>query len=398
MRYCKDYHGFKTKHWERLWQSNIPDIKSVKNAIRSKGFVAIDAEPWGRAEFDSPEISQIGVAYVPPASSLPPQTQHGTSPPSVGFLVSRHQIKCHCIQVDGRAQGVQRRETFGFGQVHNVVADHVEEELVKIVTSFQTNTTKPKPILIGFGMNFELRAISALYPRLTDCFSSWVDLQELAGEVSGTPMPGLRDTLIALGYDKDFRAVRPVRVAHNAGNDAVRILAVLLNLAVLSTNLTIHRAPKRRAPLYKPFIDAERKFWRRKPGPRELYPYIVRVKLGGDMEAFTARMLHQYFYSYILKAAAIDPGLQYGWVCLRSPDEVQRFVSEVHGKNDGDRTWSAISDYDPSVEPMTSAELIEWRRAKLESQREAKRLERAAKRVEGDLDDVALSSVFGDVD
>src|SRR5262245_22392367 len=62
----------------------------------------------------------------------------------------------------------------------------MEETLLLALSSFMV---QPKPVLVGFSLAFELRVIATLYPRLTEHFSSWVDLQELASDASGTLTP-----------------------------------------------------------------------------------------------------------------------------------------------------------------------------------------------------------------
>lgn len=389
MRYCKDYRCFKTKHWKHLWESNIPDLDSLRKIIGTEGFVAIDAEPWGNGGPSCTDVSEIGVAFVPPIAVAQQQRQQDATFPTLESLVSRHHIHSHCLRIAGRARAEQRRETYDFGQAQIIAEDEVEEELVRIVSSFETKTGA-KPVLVGFSLGFELRAISVLYPRLTDHFSSWVDLQELATEVSGLRTPAMRDTLIALGFDKDFCAVRSVRMAHNAGNDAVRILGVLFGLTSLSTDLSIDRTPKHKMKHWKTTTNVKKRtFWRHKPRPRELYPYIARVKLGSDLEKFTPETLYDYFSTYTPTAAGINQGNRYGWICLPCLDDLHRFVHEVHGKEEAGEVWTAILDFDPLVEGVeTSAELLEMRRAKQEAQKENKRLERMAKQADRDLEDL----------
>lgn len=58
----------------------------------------------------------------------------------------------------------------------------------------------------------------------------------------------MRESLIAFGFEGDDQAILPNRMAHSAGTDAPRIIALLINLLVLSPDATleIDRRPVRK--------------------------------------------------------------------------------------------------------------------------------------------------------
>ena len=206
MRY-QAYPGFKTKHWRSLWEANIPDLDSLKHLADTSAFVAIDAEPWGRGGPKSSDVAEVGLALIPPFTTSPTIFKKSEGSPTLASLTDQYHIHRHCIRVAARERRETKREEYSFGQVQFVSAEEVEETLSVAIASFKAQSNA-NLVLVGFGMGLELKAISTTYTQLTGHFSSWVDLQELVSEVSGTQSPGMRDTLVALGFDTDPLAVR----------------------------------------------------------------------------------------------------------------------------------------------------------------------------------------------
>ncbi|KAK2608005.1 hypothetical protein N8I77_006643 [Diaporthe amygdali] len=225
MRYAKRYEEkLKTRHWKSLWESNIPDLATLKSQVESRGIIVVDAEPWNAG--GSFECREFGIAYIPPIQS--------THNDDMGFprTLKAHQkhygIQSHCVHIRSRERS-RCGQAFEFGEVDLVNADLVEEKLLGIIESFNAS---PESVLVGFDLSFELRVLSIHYPRLLEWFSSWVDVQELAADASGHPrMPSLRDTMIALGFGGDRHAVGShINWGHCAGNDVVRLAAGLIEL------------------------------------------------------------------------------------------------------------------------------------------------------------------------
>lgn len=80
--------------------------------------------------------------------------------------------------------------------------------------------------------------------QVTRYFTSYVDLQEIVTEASSTNTPGMKDTLLALGFFRDDLDVRGM-CEHSARNDAVRELAILVGLLYLSKGSKLHIQVKR---------------------------------------------------------------------------------------------------------------------------------------------------------
>ena len=106
-----------------------------------------------------------------------------------------------------------------------MTADQVEDAALSIINSF-TSELGPRPFLAAFSLGYEFGVLAGFYPRLlTDCFSAWVDLQEVTTDIctitqkrpvvprnnKAAYLSGMRDTLFALGYCRDGNAVPGLR-------------------------------------------------------------------------------------------------------------------------------------------------------------------------------------------
>lgn len=125
-------------------------------------------------------------------------------------------------------------------------------------------------IIASFGMNFEKEVLIHRFPRIAQ-----TDVQDLAEAGSDRHTPSMRDTLIALGFQGDRKAVIvSVKRLHFAGNDVVHIagfLMCLLSRIPAAPVLHIEHIPRRewRPKRYVGKSLALRKLWTgRRPMPR----------------------------------------------------------------------------------------------------------------------------------
>ncbi|XXH00518.1 hypothetical protein Hte_006865 [Hypoxylon texense] len=373
MRY---HHGcplFKTKHWGTLWQSNIPDLDALKERSQYT-FVAIDFE--GRATKDEPfGITQIGLAVL-----VPPTSTSSISPDDLKYqgqapklFLEQNTIESYCIQIKGKKRSEKGRDRYYFGQAQVIEAEEAEDTLVSLLQSIRRRSMSPL-VLVGFDLVFELKTISSHLSQITQYFSFWVDLQEIVMEISHTQSPGMKATLLAFGFFSEDLAIRG-KDYHNAGNDAVRELAILVNLLHLSKGETIQIQTELSRDRNTP-----RRFWaHRRPSPRELYPFTARIRIEGkDLRSWIAdgQKLFGLFPSYQPSAVGINHAGNYGWVCLPTAEELNRFTNEFHGREFKGETWIVVTDYDARIPHLTPEQLREAKRAKQEAQREQKQLER----------------------
>ncbi|KAI7776327.1 hypothetical protein LA080_005462 [Diaporthe eres] len=361
MRYAKNCRNLDTRHWEALWESNIPDLAALKSQVNSCGIVVVDAEPWNN---DGPtDCREFGIAYIPPIQSF-----HSDDLDLPRTLVSYQQhngIQSRCYHIRGRERK-NGGQVFAFGEVDFVDAESVEERLLGIMNSF--NNAGSKAVLVGFDLSFELRVIAAHYPRLTGLFSSWVDVQELAANASGrhpTKMPSLRDTLIALGFGDDLRAVCGHRNwRHCAGNDVVRLAAGLIELLrrpEFSPPLEIGQSQKKSSKQKRHGTPSlTQKLWRSRPRPYDFYPFIARIYETSEHQAlrrFPLQGFFDYFSSYSPIAAGINPSKKYGWVCLPTHEELVTFVQHFNGTEESKEgyIWKAVADPTDSTAPAATS-------------------------------------------
>ncbi|KAK7402804.1 hypothetical protein QQX98_011432 [Neonectria punicea] len=182
-------------------------------------------------------------------------------------LRERYSVQSHCLKVSGREQGKCNQREPSMGKVEWVQPEEVENTLVNILKSVQSavvasstsqgpwETSDPPTLaLVGFDLHLEFRMLSTRYPRLLiECFSSWVDLQEVVKDVSTdleNRAPGMRDTLIAFGFRNGALAIIPQTTAHSSGTDTVRMIALLINTLAFpcDENLEIMLSPRRNGP------------------------------------------------------------------------------------------------------------------------------------------------------
>lgn len=361
MRYAKNCRNLDTRHWEALWESNIPDLAVLKSQVNSCGIVVVDAEPWN---IDGPtDCREFGIAYIPPI-----QTFHSDDLDLPRTLVSYQQhygIQSRCYHIRGRERK-RGGQAFAFGEVDLVDSELVEERLLGIMSSF--NNAGSKPVLVGFDLSFELRVIAAHYPRLTGMFSSWVDVQELAADASGrhpTKMPSLRDTLIALGFGGDVGAVCSHRNwRHCAGNDVVRVAAGLIELMrrpESSLPLEIGQSQKKSSKRKRHGTPSlTQKLWRARPRPYDFYPFTARIYETSEHQALRRIPLQgvfDYFSSYSPIAAGINPSKKYGWVCLPTHEGLVTFVQHFDGTQESEEgyIWKAVADPTESTAPAATS-------------------------------------------
>lgn len=357
MRYFDGCPFLKVSRFHDLWRSNIPNLPSLKQQAAISGFVAIDAEPWGNS---LTEVSEVGVAFLPTVNTEALQDP----PTSLESLRARYTIQTSVIRVTGREPGQGRRhEGFVFGSIYTVEPEAVYETLLRLFQSFQSALGAKNPlILLGFDLAFEFRVISNTYLGITEYVSSWVDVQEIIKEVSSCSNrdPSMGESLIALGFANDSQAILPDRIAHSAGADALRVIALLVSLLALSseTTLAITRRPTRKwggkSRVALQYKKANNHFSGR-PKPKECFPFRARLRTHGG-QALSLRKLSESFSEYNPTAIGIHGAKYEGYVCLAGLEELKQFVERIHGSQTSNgELWEAISEFDSRLTSARSA-------------------------------------------
>ena len=423
MRYTATPSTFPVAYWRELWENNISNIEQLRALASTTGIVAIDMDPYVLEGKTTHDITEFGIAFLPPtASNTRPCIP---SPPSLDALVQHFSIQSCSLRVADRIRNDRRRETYryGSGEPRIVPADQIENAALSVIRSF-TSGAGPKPILVGYATAYELGTLTKFYPRLlTEGFSAWVDMQEIALEISPVTqkgcapptgkrdlLPGMRDVLLALGYQQDGIAVMGFKNSHNAGNDAVRVLAVLLGLLALPIPMDPTAGPvlaiEHCGQKFQKTVDSRsglmlRKYWTSKPRPAELFPYMARIESGG-MPLPERFRTFEYFAEYEPVAAgrAKETNVICYYLCLPTLEALERFIAEVDGQPSKDFrgvVWSVTLAHDTPVMPFTGWKEFAERRRRGQYSEEAQviRLQRGKKAAENNLDELFEALSFG---
>lgn len=372
-------------------------IDALRESLETSGFITLDAEPWGRRHLD---VSQIGLSYTPPTNiHFSDNHEKNNSYQTLEGVVKEYQTRCHCYQIAGQFCSERtRREDFDYGTTKIIASEEIEDTLLQALDSWGV----PQEALVtSFSMAFERKILLNRFPRLAR--RQQADIQLVATALSGRVYPGMRDTLIALGFRYDKKAVGGSHSKrHSAGNDAVRAAAVLLSLLALKVPepfipvLTIGHTPKNkgRHSSVKHPSHVDRKCWHNsRPEPREFYPFGARLHfvksgttLGPESLPSPERLLERFadFNPVATGVSGLEIGS--GWVCLRSRAELEDFVARVNGTKEqmlgdspaaADLIWNVYSDYNPRmrVTPILQG-LAETKREAQQHYQEARQRER----------------------
>ncbi|EGX89246.1 hypothetical protein CCM_07498 [Cordyceps militaris CM01] len=406
MRYSQNPGTLKTKHWSTLWRSNISDLGTIQTS--QVGFVAIDAEPWGPKSLD---VAEVGLSLI-----FPFDLSKVNQPPKTMEELRGHlEIETYSIKICGREQG--KRERFLEQNSKMVQPKDLENTLVEVLMSFRAklaaipkakgSLTAPPLVLVGFDLSFELRSLSASYPKIADCFTSWVDLQELVKEAAQLDKaPSLRDSLTALGFGSVSTDVGSVWKKHSAGKDTVRIAAVLASLSlrgaeqeVLPMTFTWRRkwSPAKQHMQYR---GTGKLFKNGPPQPTELFPFTAKLtlcggrpsSLSGKVEASDIMKLFAGHNPTAVGSCCHDGSIT-AFVTMPSFDALEQFVAnmdgalcEVYGG-----AWNVESIFDPTVtHARTAEELEEFNKENLQATIAAKKEQRRQKRLEQGLESALL--------
>ncbi|KAI1282712.1 hypothetical protein F5Y07DRAFT_394674 [Xylaria sp. FL0933] len=382
MRYREGCHYLKTKHWDHLWRRNIANLDALKDTVKSScTFVAIDFEGLSTKEGEPLGITDIGIAAFPSPPTLPILTPGtaGLRSQRLQTFFEQNAIECHWLRLKGKRPISVTKDECHFGRLQEIEPAQTEIELASLFKSIQQRFDWPL-VLVGFDLVFELTTIAAHLSQVFPFFSSWVDLQDIVMEISDPKIThGLRGTLRALGFAPGDLAVYGRKSGHNPADDTIRQLAVLVNLLRFQKGniLQVEPRPKREE-------DGVRRFWHgRAPSPRELYPFTARVYIRGKSLSSILphwNQLFGIFSTYNPIAVGIASGGGYGWVSLRSLEELNCFIKGVHGKELKGETWDIVSKYDPLVIPMTLDQIHEARQAAQKAEQQRKQLKRCKKR------------------
>lgn len=137
----------------------MPVPRDMSASMRNPGWRCLNGSQEGHS-------SEIGLAFVPPISNQ---------------ATSGAYQSLDCMRITDRQRRERGKRYCKFGTVQIIESQSVEDPLSRI---FEALSATSKPILIGFAVALELKVLATWYPALTKLFSHWVDLQELASDIS----------------------------------------------------------------------------------------------------------------------------------------------------------------------------------------------------------------------
>lgn len=189
-----------------LFNNRITTLQGLSHVVKDSAFIAIDTEHVARTSEKDRILHQVGLAYL---QTLVPQNHPETNVPSAdtrqpdrqGFYTENNidaltlditlsqETQNELIGLRG-PRGIPARHSHRFGQEQQV--DH--DTLEGAVTSFlQRHNNKTSLVLIGFEMAAEWTYLSAAFPQAMSFFSAWVDLRDIAKDITFSVgvIPGL---------------------------------------------------------------------------------------------------------------------------------------------------------------------------------------------------------------
>ncbi|KAK7935474.1 hypothetical protein PG985_000969 [Apiospora marii] len=128
------------------------------------------------------------------------------------------------------------REHFQFGDPEFVSVKQVEARVCRAVEQSRDSKPNAKVVLVGYALDADFNAMRQAFPALADMCDRFLDLSTVIRSSVFTAAaviepPGLRSLLKLFGYPQDDYGLSE-SIYHNAGNDAVKTLALLSELAL----------------------------------------------------------------------------------------------------------------------------------------------------------------------
>ncbi|KAK8066017.1 hypothetical protein PG997_012764 [Apiospora hydei] len=213
------------------------------------GFVALDCEfvsdvhwdtePDPAKVFASQAPTEVGLAFAHgpflSAAAAAAGTKQKSSLQDFCRALSRKlQQLAQKPPVGERGRG-KLREEFQFGDSEFVPVKQVEARVCQAVEQYRDSTPGAKVVLVGYALDADFNAMRQAFPALADLCDSFLDLSTLirsdvfTAEAVVEP-PGVRSLLKLFGYPQHDYGLSE-SMYHNAGNDAVKTLALLDDLA-----------------------------------------------------------------------------------------------------------------------------------------------------------------------
>ncbi|KAI0413291.1 hypothetical protein F5X98DRAFT_378874 [Xylaria grammica] len=215
-----------------LFNNRITTMEHLQSTLEDNvALFALDTEHVSVESQRNRILHQVGLAYLPtmaPHTPFPDQPRlddfyHRNQLQSLTININlSHQIREDLTRFRG---GVPNRSPSRFGHEREADLDDLESVIVGFIQSCNPST---KSVLVGFEMPAEWNYLSRNFPRIIPCFSSWIDLRDIAKDIAPFgEIPGRVSVLRIFGYHwRDIKGSNRYGSADNAGDDAVSMLAM----------------------------------------------------------------------------------------------------------------------------------------------------------------------------
>ncbi|KAK7921448.1 hypothetical protein PG985_009470 [Apiospora marii] len=266
-------------------------------------------------------------------------------------------------------------------------------------------------VLVTFEHGAEWRYLTLYFPSIAQCFTSWLDIRELAkADALRCNTPTLKTCLACYGYHwrditcatsiasgQDYEGQERNANGHNAGNGACMTLTLL---ECLQDPDFRRRLSKRQVieAIVKPF---------KAPSPRE--PYVATFE-SGNPKLFPGCLGSGYRAArYFWDFEPTGLGLKYksrergnkdvrklperGWVAFGSKDHLERFIDRCHNRLIGSVTLKVAKVDRDGTEFRAVSEL---RQSQMEQVRQQRKRSREAKEAQSEeYPEVDMADLFG---
>ncbi|KAK6081618.1 hypothetical protein SCUP515_02865 [Seiridium cupressi] len=219
---------------DELLEHEIRSLDGLKHISKKSRLVAFDCEFLLKEN----RATEIGLACLKDMTPSQPFQK-------LARFVEHHNIEAASVKIiehySFRSAEIARyhrswpRESFSFGQEQYVAVERLEEGLGEIVQNYKDGSTECL-VLVAYSMDRDIEAMRRDFPKLAANFSFIVDIRTIMRSTMACEeqkIPGIGKSLNILGYSASGpprRGPGSPEQYHNAGNDAVKTLAVLCGL------------------------------------------------------------------------------------------------------------------------------------------------------------------------
>ncbi|KAK9779130.1 hypothetical protein AB5N19_06546 [Seiridium cardinale] len=228
-----------------LLEHEIKSLDELKQINKKSRLVAFDCE-FLLKENRATEVGLACLKDMKPSQPFQKLTR----------FVEHHNVEAASVKIiehySSRSAEIARyhrswpRESFSFGQEQYVAVERLEEGLGEIVQNYKDGSTECL-VLVAYSMDRDIEAMRRDFPKLAANFSFIVDIRTIMRSTMACEeqkIPGIGKSLNILGYSVSGpprRGPGSPEQYHNAGNDAVKTLAVLCGL-MNPQNVKVFRA------------------------------------------------------------------------------------------------------------------------------------------------------------